>query len=617
MSTIIHTLPASPVSLGGASSGADSPIADPISPPHQTTAGPNNTSPLTGEALLTPRTTSPTNSSNANPNGAASSTAFIGTGGVVRRKPARRANTAERRATHNAVERQRRETLNSRFLDLAALLPNLIAVRRPSKSAIVNSSIALIHTQRRQRALAARELRQLVAEADALRRQVNEWRAAYPHASIAGALEGPVEEPARSAEFIALLELENVPEEVMAMNEAERIAFEMRGGENGGMNGFADEDDNDYGDEELNVEPRGSQGVPTETSSTQPVRSASLHGPTGVNVPPRPPNINGVHSQPQQQHNSPVSLLPNIYLQQQLALQQQQHLHAQQQAVAAAAAAASFPANFVPTFDQISNTARFPNLGLATATPATPHTDAEQVAAWNPQFYASALGQPQHQQHQQPQQQQQWTSAFQTPPNSSQGPTGPFGQNQEVLYRPQLHRSFNGDEHLEKSGFQVHPFRSEPGPPSSFNSPVASDAGAINVSGGNGSANSGHGNPNAAPNSMMKTSTSVPNLTLSLSAGVGTPASHMMSSSHLLNLGDASANDADGGGTSVMSDLFGGAATYGGTPSAWGAGLPVGPAAHGPATGALCGGGAMSMAPIPVGGGGGGQMSYAVMSMFI
>ena len=36
--------------------------------------------------------------------------------GPVRRKPSRRANTAERRATHNAVERQRRETLNGRFL---------------------------------------------------------------------------------------------------------------------------------------------------------------------------------------------------------------------------------------------------------------------------------------------------------------------------------------------------------------------------------------------------------------------------------------------------------------------------------------------------------------------
>jgi uncharacterized membrane protein len=33
-----------------------------------------------------------------------------------KRRAARRANTAERRATHNAVERMRRETLNGRFL---------------------------------------------------------------------------------------------------------------------------------------------------------------------------------------------------------------------------------------------------------------------------------------------------------------------------------------------------------------------------------------------------------------------------------------------------------------------------------------------------------------------
>lgn len=33
-----------------------------------------------------------------------------------KRKPSRRASTAERRATHNAVERARRETLNGRFL---------------------------------------------------------------------------------------------------------------------------------------------------------------------------------------------------------------------------------------------------------------------------------------------------------------------------------------------------------------------------------------------------------------------------------------------------------------------------------------------------------------------
>jgi hypothetical protein len=94
----------------------------------------------------------------------------------IKRKPSRRANTAERRATHNAVERQRRETLNGRFLDLAGLLPNLSQIRRPSKSSIVNSSIAHIHASRRHRLLAARELRLLKVEADTLRRELNEWR---------------------------------------------------------------------------------------------------------------------------------------------------------------------------------------------------------------------------------------------------------------------------------------------------------------------------------------------------------------------------------------------------------------------------------------------------------
>ncbi|KAL0946327.1 hypothetical protein HGRIS_012566 [Hohenbuehelia grisea] len=114
-----------------------------------------------------------------------------------KRKPSRRANTAERRATHNAVERQRRETLNGRFLDLAALLPNLSQIRRPSKSSIVNSSIAHIHASRRHRLLAARELRLVKGEADALRRELNEWRdrAGLPR----------VEEPVRGEGFTMVL----------------------------------------------------------------------------------------------------------------------------------------------------------------------------------------------------------------------------------------------------------------------------------------------------------------------------------------------------------------------------------------------------------------------------
>ncbi|KAJ6617952.1 hypothetical protein B0H10DRAFT_1947937 [Mycena sp. CBHHK59/15] len=99
-------------------------------------------------------------------------------GGVKRTlKLKQRANTAERRASHNAVERQRREALNARFLDLAAVLPNLANVRRPSKSSIVNSSIAHVHASRRHRILAAQQLRLLANECDSLRREANEWRA--------------------------------------------------------------------------------------------------------------------------------------------------------------------------------------------------------------------------------------------------------------------------------------------------------------------------------------------------------------------------------------------------------------------------------------------------------
>ncbi|KAF9494298.1 hypothetical protein BDN71DRAFT_991948 [Pleurotus eryngii] len=117
--------------------------------------------------------------------------------GQTKRKPSRRANTAERRATHNAVERQRRETLNGRFLDLAALLPNLSQIRRPSKSSIVNSSIAHIHASRRHRLMAARELRAMKVEADALHREVNIWRdrAGLPR----------LEEPVRSEAFSMVL----------------------------------------------------------------------------------------------------------------------------------------------------------------------------------------------------------------------------------------------------------------------------------------------------------------------------------------------------------------------------------------------------------------------------
>ncbi|KAJ7717607.1 hypothetical protein B0H14DRAFT_3170902 [Mycena olivaceomarginata] len=116
-------------------------------------------------------------------------------GGGAKRtsRTTRRINTAERRATHNAVERQRRKTLNERFLELAALLSNLTQIRRPSRSAIINSSIAHLNASRIHRVLAAQQLRMIKNESDVLRREVNEWRARAGVASV--------DEPMRSDAF--------------------------------------------------------------------------------------------------------------------------------------------------------------------------------------------------------------------------------------------------------------------------------------------------------------------------------------------------------------------------------------------------------------------------------
>ncbi|KAK4683466.1 hypothetical protein P7C73_g6795, partial [Tremellales sp. Uapishka_1] len=100
--------------------------------------------------------------------------------GPIKSKPKsrKRVNTAEKRHQHNAIERQRRETLNGKFLSLARLLPSLASHRRPSKSAIVNGSISHLTHQRDQRLLAASELRRLCSERDELFKEVNEWRKA-------------------------------------------------------------------------------------------------------------------------------------------------------------------------------------------------------------------------------------------------------------------------------------------------------------------------------------------------------------------------------------------------------------------------------------------------------
>ncbi|RDL36004.1 uncharacterized protein BP5553_06616 [Venustampulla echinocandica] len=84
-----------------------------------------------------------------------------------------RAFTSEDRASHRAIEKQRREALNQSFLDLARLLPSLAHARRLSKSVIVNESISYLKTQREIRLAAASEVSKLLADYDLLRRALN------------------------------------------------------------------------------------------------------------------------------------------------------------------------------------------------------------------------------------------------------------------------------------------------------------------------------------------------------------------------------------------------------------------------------------------------------------
>ncbi|KAJ7633886.1 hypothetical protein DFH06DRAFT_687600 [Mycena polygramma] len=58
--------------------------------------------------------------------------------------------------------------LNRRSLTLASMLPPLAMLRRPSKSAIVHTSIATVNAARRHRVLAAQTLRALSKEAENL-----------------------------------------------------------------------------------------------------------------------------------------------------------------------------------------------------------------------------------------------------------------------------------------------------------------------------------------------------------------------------------------------------------------------------------------------------------------
>ena len=100
--------------------------SDEGSVPPQTPSSPTNHA----EALTSgcQKSSNNTSNNNTNNNNNSSTNMTGGTSPAPKKKASRRANTAERRATHNAVERARRETLNGRFLVCFSLLTNFCSV---------------------------------------------------------------------------------------------------------------------------------------------------------------------------------------------------------------------------------------------------------------------------------------------------------------------------------------------------------------------------------------------------------------------------------------------------------------------------------------------------------
>lgn len=538
-------------------------------------------------------------------------------GGAVRRKPARRANTAERRATHNAVERQRRETLNGRFLDLAALLPNLANVRRPSKSAIVNSSIALVHTQRRLRAIAARELRSLAHEAECLRREVNEWRMAHPTqpvpslASESTPLE-TLQEPARSADFVALIELEDVSEDEMSMNEQERIAYEMRGGDSGPMGASFEDGEEEYGmggdDLSDGVQRFSNAPVPAPTrnnnaSANNRARTQSLSVVPQNATYTNSASIAQLQMQLQnQQAQAAASLIPSSYnpsaaahQQQQMMMQQQQQQHQyamqqqqqhqQQQQIQMQMAmnAQNGQGFFPPSFDAIAAAAAVAQNGQQNE-----QSDAAKLAAWNAHLFSALAAQRDHSGPHFPGQQQ-----FHTPPSSSHGQFGPTpGQFMRVSNPFEQHsEDGNGSVHDEMDGANTPSSRSSTSMPPSLS---------LSISGlsSNASQSSQSNSPSSNAIHMLGMGGGMPS---SLPSALASPL-------HNLSLSQSQGEYLQQGVNGGQGAFFGSAPAAGGNWAAMNGKSPVGTPV-----------GQQTPPPMPVGGGNGGNgyHQYPMMSIFI
>ncbi|KAL1932538.1 hypothetical protein VTP01DRAFT_8216 [Rhizomucor pusillus] len=79
---------------------------------------------------------------------------------------------ADRRAEHNAIERARRESLNSKFQQLAHALPNLQNDRRPSKGTIIERTLEFVKDRLHKEERYRHQIRQLRLENRRLRKEL-------------------------------------------------------------------------------------------------------------------------------------------------------------------------------------------------------------------------------------------------------------------------------------------------------------------------------------------------------------------------------------------------------------------------------------------------------------
>lgn len=80
----------------------------------------------------------------------------------------------DKRSAHNALERQRRENLNTKFQQLAHALPSLQSVRRPSKTVIVAKSLEFVSNSISRESLFQKRIENLRRENERLRDQAQQ-----------------------------------------------------------------------------------------------------------------------------------------------------------------------------------------------------------------------------------------------------------------------------------------------------------------------------------------------------------------------------------------------------------------------------------------------------------